>query len=72
MNRQQPWRISALIDDGDRLLAELIRRTGRHDLQAWAETLDLFGVLSRARRRVLIGYVAAAAILVAGVTYYLH
>jgi hypothetical protein len=68
----QPWRISGLIDDGDKLLGELLRRTGRNDLQAWAETLNLQGVMARARRRVLIGYLVAAAIVVAGIVYYLH
>ena len=68
----QPWRVSAFLDHGDRFLEQLLERTDRNDLRAWAETLNLAAVLGRSRRRVVIGYVTAAAFLVAGVAYYLH
>jgi hypothetical protein len=68
----QPWRISAFISRGERLLEEILRRIDRSDLQTWSETLQLPKLLSRSRHRVLIGYIAAAAILIVGVAYYLH
>ena len=68
----QPWRVSAFLDHGDRFLEQLLERTDRSDLRAWAETLNLGARLGRSRRRVIIGYAAAAAFLVAGVVYYLH
>jgi hypothetical protein len=68
----QPWRISALISHGDRLLEEMLRRIDRSDLQTWSETLQLPRLLARSGRRVLIGYLVAAAFLVAGVVYYMR
>jgi hypothetical protein len=68
----QPWRVSAFLENGDRFLDQLLVRTDRNDLRAWAETLNLRAVLARSRRRVAIGYISAAAFLVAGIAYYLH
>jgi hypothetical protein len=68
----QPWRVSAFLDHGDRFLEQLLVRTGRNDLRAWAGTLNLGTVMAGARRRVAIGYLFAAAFLVAGIAYYLH
>jgi len=68
----QAWRVSALLDRGDRFVEDLLAGTGRNDLRAWAETLRLGEVMARAGRRVLVGYVAAAAILAAGLLYHLH
>lgn len=68
----QAWRISALLDHGERLLDELLAKAGRSDLRSWAETLRLRETLARSGRRVVIGYVASAAVLAAGLFYRLH
>jgi hypothetical protein len=68
----QQWRISALLAEGDSFVAELLERSGRSDLQAWSETLGLQRRMGRAGARVALGYAVAAAILLAGVGYYLH
>ena len=66
----QAWRVPALLSEGDRFIEELLAGTGRNDLRAWSETLRLDEVMARAGRRVLIGYLAAAAVLAAGLVYY--
>jgi len=68
----QAWRVPAFLNGGDRFLEELVAGTGRNDLRAWAETLRLGEIMGRAGRRVLIGYVASAAILAAGLVYRFH
>jgi hypothetical protein len=68
----QAWRVTALLQAGDRFLDELLARTGRSDLRAWAETLSLHEIMGRAGRRILIGYAAAGAILAAGLIYRFH
>jgi len=68
----QAWRVSAFLDGGERFLENLLDAAGRSDLRSWAETLGLGEIMSRARRRVLIGYVAAGVILAAGLFYYFH
>lgn len=68
----QQWRVPAMLDRGDELVAELIGLSARNDLQAWAETLGLERRMGRFRSRVILGYVAAAAILLLGVIYHFH
>jgi len=68
----QAWRVSALLDGGDRFLEELLARTGRSDLRSWAETLRLGKIMARSGRRVAIGYLASAAVLAAGLIYRFH
>jgi hypothetical protein len=68
----QAWRVSSLLERGDRFLEELLVKTGRNDLRAWADTLQLGAVMAGAARRVLVGYLVSALILAAGLIYYLR
>jgi hypothetical protein len=68
----QPWRVSALIENGSRFVEDLLRRVGRSDLETWAATLHLESKMARAGLRVAVGYATAAIILAAGIAYYLH
>jgi len=62
------WRVPAVVEDGDRLVDELVRRSGRNDLAAWAESQALRDRMARARSRVVIGYAVAALAFAAAVT----
>ena len=66
------WRLPALLRDGDRLIDELVRRTGRHDLAVWAETLHLRRRMGRATIVTAAGYCAGLAFLVASAIFYLR
>lgn len=66
----QAWRVPAFLSEGDRFVDELLARTGRSDLRAWADTLRLSEIMARTGRRVLIGYAASAAILGTGLIYH--
>ena len=61
------WRISALIDDGPKLIAELVQR--REELNAWVEAHRIEERMARAALRVRIGYGLAFAILLAATIY---
>jgi len=66
------WRVPALVDEGDHLFVELLRRAQRHDLDSWAEVCRIVPRMGRYRLRVRTGYAVAGAILLVGVAYYLH
>jgi hypothetical protein len=66
------WRVSALLRSGDHLIAELVRRTGRHDLQVWSETLRLEGRMGRASIAIGTGYLVGVTILAAALVFYLR
>lgn len=64
------WRIPALIENGDGLIAELLRRTGRNDLSAWVEARRLDDRMGRARQWVVGGYITAGAIVLAALYFF--
>jgi hypothetical protein len=61
------WRIPALIERGERLVAALLDFSGRADLASWADALDLERRMSSSGTRVAAGYGASALIVVAAV-----
>jgi hypothetical protein len=65
------WRIPALLEDGDRLVRNLIERSGRNDLESWAEAYRVVPRMGRSASHVRMGYAAVVGLLVAGVVYYL-
>jgi hypothetical protein len=69
---RQVWRVPALVGDGDQLLDQLLEKSGRSDLESWAETLALARRMAGSSRRITIGYAIAAAVLLAGLLYYYH
>lgn len=66
------WRVPALVDEGDQLFVDLLRRAERHDLDSWAEAYHIVPRMGRYRMRIRMGYAVAAAILLVGIGYYLH
>jgi len=66
------WRIPALVVDGDDLVARLVARTGREDLAAWADALDLRGRMSHSTRWVVAGYSTALVILAMATLFYVR
>ncbi len=71
-NRGDSWRIPALIADGEGLIDDLIRLSGREDLASWVDALGLKQRFRRVRSTLLAGYGAAAAIAAAGIVFYLR
>jgi hypothetical protein len=66
------WRVPAVVDGGDELLAELLRSVDRHDLDSWAEVYRIVPRMGRYALRIRVGYGVAAAIVLVGLGYYLH
>ena len=66
------WRLPALLEAGDQLVEEILQRSGKQNLETWAEALRIRSRMSRGGSRVRLGYATAAAILGAGLLYYLH
>jgi hypothetical protein len=67
--RGREWRLCALLAGGDRLLAEVVERSGRDDLAAWVEAQRIVEKMSRSVMRVRVGYALAAAVTAAGVVH---
>jgi len=63
------WRIPALIECGERLVAALLEQSGREDLAAWADAFDLERRMARSGARVAAGYGAAVLIVVAAAIF---
>jgi hypothetical protein len=66
------WRVPALVDRGDELLEEILRRVNRHDLDSWAEVYRIVPRMGRYSFRIRFGYGVAAVIVLVGVGHYLH
>jgi hypothetical protein len=66
------WRIPALVEGGDQLITDLLQRADRHDLYSWADVYHIVARMGRARQWVRAGYAVAAAVLLAGIAYYVH
>ena len=66
------WRLPAMLEEGPRLIDEIVERSGREDLAAWADALRLRQRMGRSPMRVRVGYTLALAILALGVGYYFH
>jgi hypothetical protein len=65
------WRVPALLANGGEWLDELLRRTGRSDLDAWAEALNLRERMSRAGRHLAIGYGVALGLIAVATVFYI-
>lgn len=50
------WRVPALLDDGPSLVADIVARAARSDLEAWAEARGLASRMRGSRRRLAAGY----------------
>ena len=65
------WRLSGVLEDGDRLIAELLAAADRNDLQAWSESLGLAPRMARSGPRIVVGYAVAAAVTAAALGFYM-
>lgn len=70
--RGKEWRLPGLLDAGDRLVEQIVQRSGKQNLEAWAHALRICSRMGRGGSRVRLGYVTAAAIFAAGALYYVH
>jgi len=61
------YRIPALLRDGGPLVEEIVRRSGRSDLEAWVSARNLSRRMTRGARLVPIVWALAAAIVTASV-----
>ena len=66
------WRLSALLASGDRLVEEIVERSGREGLAAWAKEHRVGKRMSRATLRVRVGYAVALAILLVAAVHFLY
>jgi len=64
------WRLPALLTRGDQLLDDLIRKSDREDLLAWADSLGLMRRLGRAPILTAIGYLTAVGLICAAALFY--
>jgi len=70
--RGQAWRLPVTLEAGDRLVAELVRRSGREDLATWVEVLQVERRMRCGRLHTTAVYTTAVVFLIAAVTFYLH
>ena len=68
----QAWRLPVALEAGDRLVADLVRRSGREDLATWVEVLQVEQRMRRGRMHTAVVYATAAGFLIAGATFYLR
>ena len=60
----QSWRLPATIESGDRLVLEIVERSGDDELATWADALGVPRRMSRPGWTVAIGYATAVAIVI--------
>jgi len=70
--RGRAWRLPVALEAGDRLVADLVRRSGRQDLQTWLDALRVEQRMRRGRVHTAAVYATAGAILIAALAFYLH
>ena len=66
------WRLSGLLDGGERALAEIVAQSGREDLAAWVAAQDLEAKMARHSLRVWLGYALALVVMIAAAAHYLR
>ena len=64
------WRLSALLPRGQRLIEQILEHSGREDLSTWAAALNVRERMALGGRRIGVGYVGVALILLTGAIYY--
>jgi hypothetical protein len=66
------WRLCALLSSGDRLVADIVERSGREGLATWVDEHRVLRRMSLSRLRVRLGYAMALAVLLAPALLYLR
>jgi len=70
--RGQAWRLPVALEDGDMLVAELVRRSAREDLATWSDVLRVERRMRRGRLHTAAVYATAAAFLISALAFYLR
>lgn len=70
--RGKSWRLPVALEEGDRLVAELVRRSGREDLATWSDVLHVERRMRRGGLHTAAVYATAGAFLIAAVAFYLR
>ena len=60
------------VDEGGRLMDEIVERSGREDLAAWIDAQGIRAKMARAGLRVRIGYSVVLVVLLAGLAFYVR
>jgi hypothetical protein len=68
-NTDREWRLSGLLARGERLIDEIVRRSGREDLGAWVEAHAIRDKMARAALRVRAGYTLALGVVTLAAAY---
>lgn len=71
-DKGRAWRLPVVLDSGAELIEAIIERTGREDLEAWADSLSLRQRMNRSSLVTGIGYACVALILAGAFWFYLH
>lgn len=66
------WRLPVVLESGADLIEAIVLRSGRSDLETWAETLSLRRRMSRGGLVTALGYACALLLLAAAFWFYLH
>jgi hypothetical protein len=69
-DQARSWRLPCTLENGAALIEQLVRFSGRSDLESWADTLTLRGRMSRPGLIVASGYLLAAGIMTGSILYY--
>jgi hypothetical protein len=70
--RGQAWRLPVALVDGDLLVNELVTRSGREDLAAWVDALNVLPRMRRGRLHPFLAYAIAAAVAAAAIVFNLR
>lgn len=68
----RPWRLPVVLDHGAELIDDLLERSGRSDLAAWAEILELKQHMQRKQTVIVVGYSVALLVVLAGWLFYVR
>jgi len=69
-DQARSWRLPCTLENGAALIENLVRLSGRSDLESWADTLTLSGRMSHPGLIVASGYLLAGGILTGSILYY--
>ncbi len=71
-DESRPWRLPALLEDGDRLIEDLLDRADRSDLRSWSEARGVGRKMGRAVPYLVAGYGMAGLLLLLTVIWVLR
>ena len=66
---EREWRLSGLLARGEELIDEIVQKSAREDLAAWADAHRIREKMARATLRVRAGYTAAFVVVILAAAY---